>query len=134
MLFRSVADAYALAPPGVSQSGFCRDVGESAVMVVAIKVARWDFSLRNGIKRRAIHDKNVGPAVVVIIKDGDARASGFNNVLFRVFPAENNGRGQACFLGDVSEMRDGPGIRVLRMTGGLGRERGEVERGPCAKP
>src|SRR6266566_865695 len=129
-----VADAYALAPPGVSQSGSCGDVGESAVMVVAIEVARWGFSRRGGIERRAVHDKNVGPAVVVMVKDGDARAGSFDNVLFRVFPAENNGRGQACFLGDVSEMRDGPGIRVLRMTGGLGRERGEVERGPCAKP
>ena len=121
-----VADAYALAPPGVSQAGFCRDVGESAVMVVAIKVARWGFPWREGIKRRAVHHKNVGPAVVVIVKDGDAGAGGFDNVLFRVFPAENDGRGQAGFLGDVRKMRDRLGRRVLGMlTDGA---RGDSER------
>src|SRR5216683_2966269 len=129
-----VADAYALARPGVSQAGFCGDVGESAVMVVAIEVARWGFPWREGIKRRAVHDKNVGPAVVVIVKDGDARSGGFDNVLFRVFAAENHRCVQPGLLRDIDKMRGRFSVGALRMTGGLGRERGEAEGQPCAKP
>ena len=54
----------------------------------------------------AVHDKNVGPAVVIVVENGGAGAGGFNDVLLRVLAAEHDGRGQAGFLGDVGEVGD----------------------------
>src|ERR1700680_4059959 len=39
-----IADANALAPPGVGQAGFLRDIGEGSVVIVVIEMTRGGFS------------------------------------------------------------------------------------------
>ena len=68
--------------------------------------------------------KDVGPSVIVIIKDGHAGAGGFDNVFFRRDSAENVAERQARFFGDINEI-DGwlalvpqgakiePGVEIL---------------------
>jgi len=61
----------------------------------------------------AVHQKNVGPAVVIVVENGGAGAGGLDDVLLRVLAAEDDGRGQAGFLGNVGEV----GNCVLRRFG-----------------
>src|ERR1700751_308132 len=66
----------------------------------------------------AVYEENVGPAVVVIVEDGDAGASGFDDELFGVASPENVRHGEAGFPGDVEKLsqRGGGGLagRLLR--------------------
>ena len=101
-----VADANALAPAGCGQTGFGGHVGERAVVIVAIQVIAGTLPGGKSFERRAIHQKNVGPAVVVVVEDRDAGSGGFDDVFLGVDAAENVLRGQAGFFGDVGEGRD----------------------------
>src|SRR2546425_7861309 len=60
-----ITDAHALAPTGVSQTGLCGDVGERAVMIVVIEMARRSFTGSRGFESRPIHNENIRPAVIV---------------------------------------------------------------------
>ena len=64
-----VADANALAPTGVGEAGFFRDVGEGAVVIVVVEMACGQFSRGGRIEACAVNDEDVGPAVVIIVKD-----------------------------------------------------------------
>ena len=102
-----VADADALAPAGVQQAGFLGDVGERAVVIVVVEMVRWraSFCARDGvIELRAVDDENVGPAVVVVVEDGDAGAGGFDDVFFGGDAAKGVGHCEAGFFGDVGEV------------------------------
>ena len=55
----------------------------------------------------AVHQKNIRPAVVVIIKNGHAGAGGFDDVFFGVDAAEDIAGGETGFGGDIHELRDG---------------------------
>src|SRR5580692_882512 len=80
-----VADAHALSPAGEFQSRCLGDVGEGSVMVVVVQVASWlGTSLLRLVHGRAVHEKYVGPAVVVVIKNGYATTCGFDNELLGV--------------------------------------------------
>ena len=108
-----VASANALSPTRRAQAGFHRDVGESAIMIVAIEVIRRPLTRRKSFQRRAVDDENVRPAIVVVVEDGNPGSGRLNDVFLRVLAAEDNGRSQAGFLGDVDEIGD----RVLRRLG-----------------
>ena len=99
-----IADANALAPAGVGKSGLLRDIGESAVVIVVIEMARGRFSRSGRVKAGAVDDENVGPAVVVVVEDGDTRSGGFDDVFLGVHAAEDYGIGKACLFRDVGEM------------------------------
>ena len=104
-----IADADALAPAGVGEAGFLRDVGESAVVIVVVKMARGRFCGRGRVEACPVDNENVRPAVVVVIEDGDARSGGFDDVFLAVHAAENYGIGKARFFCDVGEMGEGFG-------------------------
>src|SRR5260370_885203 len=108
-----IADAHPLAPAGVSQSGFFRHIGEGAVVIVVVEVARRRFGGRQGFQFRPVHDENIRPAVIVVIKDGHAGARGFNDVFFCGFAAENYRSSETGFLRHVGEMHDGLCVGVL---------------------
>src|SRR5260370_1267523 len=129
-----IADAHALSPAGVSQAGFFGNIGERAVMVVAVEVARRCTALRQGFQRRAVYDENVGPAIIVVIENGDAGSRRFDDVFFRLFSTENDWRGEAGFLRHVGEMHDRPGVCFLGLSSANTRRACGLHGKPSAKP
>ena len=101
-----IAHADALAPPGGGESGFDGDIREGAVMIVAVEMTGGGFALGSAFESGAIDEEDVGPAVVVVVEDGDASAGGFEDVFFGVDAAEYGFGGQAGLLGYVGEVGD----------------------------
>src|SRR5580704_8334549 len=104
-----VVDEGAAIAPGLAgprYTGFIAYVGESAVVIVVIEMACGRFS-GGSIEAGAIDDKYVGPAVVVVVEDGDSRSGSFKDVFFGVHAAEHHWVRETCFLGDIGEMSEG---------------------------
>jgi|SRR5580658_85799 hypothetical protein len=99
-----IPDANALAPAGVSETGFLRNVGEGAVVIVVVQMAGGCLCGKRRVEACPVDDENIWPPIVVVIEDGDTRSRGFNDVFLRVHAAENYGGGKACFFRDVGEM------------------------------
>src|ERR1035441_5762450 len=108
-----IADADPLAPARRSQTRFHSDISEGAVVIVAIEMIGGSFTRGKAFQGCSVHQKNVGPAVVIVVENGRAGASGFDDVLLRVLAAEHDGRRQASLLGNVGKVGDG----VLRRFG-----------------
>jgi hypothetical protein len=106
-----VADADALAPAGRGQTRLGGDVGEGAVVIVVIQAVGRALPGGKSFELRAIHQKDVRPAVVVIVENCDAGSGGFDDVFFAVDAAESVLRGEAGFLGQVDEGRNRGGRR-----------------------
>ena len=75
-----VADGHAVSPTAKIQARLRRDIGKRAVMIVVIKARRMAFARAVVLDRRAINQKNVHPAVVVVVERGRATALGFDDV------------------------------------------------------
>ena len=103
-------------------------------MVVVIEMARRRFAVGKAFELRAVHDENIGPAVVVIIENGNTRAGGFDDVLFCLFPAENNGCREShlcCDIRKVHDRRRSFGRSLLRI---LRRRSADLQGETGAKP
>jgi hypothetical protein len=61
--------------------GLASDIGKSAVVVVVIELQR-GFSMLVARPVFAIHQQNVGPAIVVVIDEGTTRSHGLGQILF----------------------------------------------------
>ncbi len=96
-----VADANALSPARVGDPSFRGNVGESAVAIVAKKMRDRFVAGGKAFQTRAVYDKNIQPAVVVVIVEGDATAGGFEQVFILVLSAEDGFDVQPGFAGDV---------------------------------
>ncbi len=92
-----VADANALSPAGVRDAGLRGHVGESAVAIIAKKMRSRLAAGGKAFQPRAVHEKNIEPAVVVVIVEGDAAARGFQQIFVFVLAAENCFRIQSGF-------------------------------------
>src|ERR1700722_560466 len=99
-----VADANPLPPSGRGEAGLRGHVGERAVMIVAIQVVRRSLSGGKSLEPRSIHQKNIGPAVIVVIENRDPGPGGFNDVFLGVDSTENVLRGQPGFFGNIDEV------------------------------
>ena len=108
-----VADADALAPAVRGQPGLGGHVGKSSVVIVAIQMIGGRRSRRKSFERGAVHQENVGPAIVVVVENRDAGAGGLDDVFLGVLAAEDLGHGQAGFFRDVNEVGDGRGFSAL---------------------
>ena len=75
-------------------------------MIVPVQVAGGCFSRRESLQGRAIHKENIGPAVVVIIKDSDTSAGGFNDVLLGFFAPKNVHHREPGLFSDVGKIGD----------------------------
>ncbi len=128
-----VADAGSLAPGGQGEAGFGGDVGEGSVVVVVEEVAGGGVFLRGrgGGEFGAVDEEDVGPAVAVVVEDGDAGAGGLDDVALAGGVAVGVADGDSGFGGDVDEPGGG-GVFGAGRVGGLGEERrgrGEKKRG-----
>ena len=84
-----VADADALAPAGVLEPSLERDVGESAVAIVLEQVVERLFARWKAFEPRTVDQKNVEPAIVVVVIERDAAASGLEQVFVLVLAAKD---------------------------------------------
>src|SRR4030095_8936960 len=80
-----IPDTYALSPSRFRQSGLLCYIGERSVTIVSEKaVSRsWRSCTLQGL---AIHEKNVLPAVVVIVKEGCTTTGRFKDIFVLVAP------------------------------------------------
>ena len=98
------------------ESGLRGNVGEGSVVIVAIEVVGGSFAGRKAFERGAVDEKNVRPAVVVVVEDGHAGAGGFDDVFLGVHAAKGVRGRESGFGGDVYEVRDrfSVGLGILR--------------------
>src|SRR5256885_9743661 len=109
-----VSHANAERPANRMQPRFFRNIGKSAISVVLIETIARAF--RCALQARARQDENVHPAVVVIVNESTATASGLDEIFFFLRPAVDNRRTQSCCLRYIHEAgikrptgRRGPG-------------------------
>src|SRR5436309_1895960 len=85
-----VSDTDALAPASVRDSGAGGDIGESPIAVVLVESADGRLSRRpTRFKARPVDEKDVEPAVIVIINKSATASGGFEQELVRAFTSEN---------------------------------------------
>jgi hypothetical protein len=72
------------------------------------------------LQRRSIYEKDIGPAIVIVIKDSHTRAGALEDVCAGIIAAKNVGRSQSCLLSRVPEFGD--------------LCRGALGRGGCSSP
>ena len=94
--------------------GFHGDVGEGAVAIVLEQVRVRFFAFGEAFQPPAVHQKDVEPAVVVVVVEGDAAAGGLEQVLVLVLAAEDGLGVETSFAGDVGEGDADIGARILR--------------------
>src|ERR1700747_3259053 len=101
-----VSYAYALAPACRSETRTRRHVSKSSIVIVVIQVIGRSTFGREARDRRSIHEKNIRPAVVIIIKDCHTCAGAFEDVCAAMIAARNVCCSQSCLLSHVSELGD----------------------------
>src|SRR5258708_33640940 len=79
-----IAHANALVTARHIQARFDGDVRKRAVVVIAIKMVGGSFALGKTRQSCAVHQKNVGPAVVIVVENGGAGGCGFVDVFLLV--------------------------------------------------
>ena len=99
-----VADAPALCPAWARQPGPRCNVGKGPVVVVVIQVAGRSFVFRESFYRRTVGQKNVGPAVVIVIENDGPVAGGFNDEFLVSVAAVYVERAQSRLRGNVFEV------------------------------
>ena len=100
-----VANAGPLAPAGAGEPGLRGDVGEGAVLIVVEEVARRRRSgfFGFGMEVSSIDEEDVGVAVAVVIKDGDAGTGSLEDVALGGDSAVNVEYLDASLRSDVFE-------------------------------
>src|ERR1700739_2298406 len=76
-----VTDGNAEAEQRNAESGFAGHVGKRAVVVVVVELRRGGAVFRVGGPVLSVNQKNVRPAVVVVIDEGTTRSHGFRQPL-----------------------------------------------------
>src|ERR1700690_1148911 len=99
-----VAHADSLSPARGRQTRPRGYIAEGSVVIVAVKLVAGALSGGKAFESGSIHEEDVGPAVVVIIKDGDARAGGLDDVFLGLQTPEHVGHGQAGLFGHVGKV------------------------------
>jgi len=97
----------------MKEARFGGDIGESTVAIVLEKMIGGLLAGGKAFEARAVDEKNVQPAVVVVIIEGDAAAGGFEEILVLVLAAENGLGVEAGFPRDVEE---GNAKRLITLT------------------
>ena len=101
-----ITDANTLSPACGDEARLRRDIGERAVVIVVVQMIRRSVLGGTLVERGAIHNENVGPAVVVVIKNCDPGTGSLDNVLLRIHAAEDIGHRETSFFGNVLKIRE----------------------------
>ena len=100
-------------PQPLAQPGARRDVLERAVAAIAIEVVRRLLALRKSLQRGAVHEKDVDPAVAVVVEGGGAGARGLDQVLV-LCPARRTPSGPSGRPWRATFVNEKPSRRALR--------------------
>ncbi len=116
-----VAGAAALRPAGSREARAQGHITESSVAVVMVEMADGSLTFWKSRDTRAVGQKNVRPAIAVVIEDNRAVPCGFNDEFFVFITAINIEGVQAGLAGDIFKV-DGGRLYCLRFSR-LGRRR-----------
>src|SRR3954447_15299038 len=92
-----VADACALSQAVTNQARLADNVSKDAVPIVTKEMVRRLLSGRKSFQARTIHQKNVRPAVSVIVKERRSRTRGLQYVFLACFSPEIIPGPEPCF-------------------------------------
>ena len=109
-----VAGARALPPPGNRQAGARRHIFECPVAAIAIQVARGLLAARKPFQRRAVDEKQIEPAVVVVVERGHAAAGRLEQEFVGGLTAVDGGRGEPRLPRHVREREANRRLRLRR--------------------
>ena len=104
-----VADARPLSPSACRKSRLRRHVFERAVALVPVQLIHGRGVRWKSFEGRAVHEKQVEPAVLVVIDGRDAGAGGLEQVFVGRGTAEHRRAVEARGAGDVAERKTEPG-------------------------
>ena len=88
-----VAHAHPLPPSACRESSLHRHIGESSIVIISVQMIGRGLSPGKSFEGRAIHQKNIRPAIIVIIEDCRTRSGSLDDVFLRVLPSEDVQRG-----------------------------------------
>src|SRR5260221_9151158 len=101
-----VSDANALTPPRGNKTGLHGDIRESSIMIVVIQVVGGSMIGWESFQRGAVHNENIWPSVVVVIKNGHARSGRLDDVFLGFDSAKHIHCCKSRFFRDVHEICD----------------------------
>ena len=84
-----VAHAYPLPPSACRESSLHRHIGKSSIVIISVQMIGRGLSPGKSFEGRAIHQKNIRPAIIVIIEDCRTRSGSLDDVFLRVLPSED---------------------------------------------
>src|SRR5205085_6970872 len=96
-----VADGDAGGPNAAAETGFFGNVGEGTVAVIAIEPD--GRAVGCGVEPAPGEEKDVEPAVVIVVQKGDTAAHGFESEIGVSRSAVNDGGAEPGLLRDVDE-------------------------------
>jgi len=83
-------------------------------MIIAIEMVGGALSCRKTFERSAVDQKNIGPAIVVVVKYRNTGTGGFDDVFLAAHAAEHVHHRKSRLLGDIRKVSDsGRGRRGL---------------------
>src|SRR5437762_1182644 len=97
-----IANANAASPTNRAQSGFFRDICESAIAIVLVKAI--GRALGSAFQARSRQNENVHPPVVVVVNEGAAATSRLENVLRFLAAAVDDRRTQTRVPAHIHEI------------------------------
>ena len=98
-----IADAHGLSPAGVGEAGLERHIGEGAIAIIFEEVTDRLLSFGETFQAPPIDQKDIEPAIVVVIVEGDAASRGFEEILIFFYAAKDGLGVEACLPGHVGE-------------------------------
>src|ERR1700733_4330846 len=82
-----VAHTAALSPAAVREARLCCDIGKRAVAIVLEEMTGWLLSFGKTFKTPSVDEKDIEPAVLVIIVKSDTATGGLQKIFVFAFPA-----------------------------------------------
>ena len=98
-----ISDTHALAPAVVNESDLRRHVGKRAVTIILEEMRGGLLARRKSLEAPAVHEKDIEPAVVVVIVKGDSTAGSFKQIFVFVLAAIDCYGVQPCGPPDIDE-------------------------------
>ena len=78
-------------------------IGECAVAIVSKQMGNRLAAGRKPFEPRSVHQKNIQPAIVVVVVERNSAARGFEQIFVLVLAAKNSFRIEAGFAADVEK-------------------------------